>query len=199
MSGANVSGARRGALLGVAGAALAVGHWLTYAIGLPDPHTRERLLAHTGHGYLGPFGQIAAIAAVVTLAILFLERLTRGETGSSIPTFGRTFRSLAGFQAGAFTILEVAERLSSGASVEHLLHTPILPVGIGLQIALAALGAALVRWILRAAADVAERSAPDLPRRRSAMLRVVAPWSGPSGLAPAGPAGIRGPPPSSGR
>ena len=47
--------------------------------------------------------------------------------------------------------MELLERLSAGAPVASVLHHGILPLGMGAQVAIAALGALIIRWLLRAA------------------------------------------------
>jgi len=155
------------ATVGVAGAGLLLGHWLAYALGVP--HTRDELLRATGHGYLPYATQVAMLAAAAGLAALFLARLTLRGGGSS---FAHDVAVLAGVQCGAFLAMEAGERLLAGASLHDLAHGPLLAIGLGVQLATALAGAALVRLTERTA-DLAEdlltSTAPPVP----ALVRAV--------------------------
>ena len=118
---------RTGVILGVAAAGLLLGHWLTYLLDVPS-HARDQALQATGHGYLATAGRLAAVTAAVSLAIVFLGRLTRREPGAPfIAVAGR----LAAVQISAFVAMEVLERLGAGAPMHDL--TTILPVGVAAQ------------------------------------------------------------------
>ena len=118
---------RTGVILGVAAAGLLLGHWLTYLLDVPS-HARDQVLQATGHGYLTTAGRMAAVTAAVSLAIVFLGRLTRREPGAPfIAIAGR----LAAVQISAFVAMEVLERLGAGAPMHDL--TTILPVGVAAQ------------------------------------------------------------------
>jgi hypothetical protein len=187
---------RSAAALSVASLGLVLGHWLTYALDIPEPSVRAQVLSSTGHGYMSTLAQLAAVVAVAGLAALFLGNVVRPSRSRS---FQHTFVLLAAFQVIAFVSMELVERIAAGAPITMLAHTGILPVGALLQILIAAVGALVIRWALR----TAERSAalvrpapcrprlefgrpPVLPARRSSLLLATA-------------AGIRGPPISSTR
>jgi hypothetical protein len=181
----------RATTLGVAAAGVALGHWLTYAIDVPDANAREAVLARTGHGYLPLATELAVVTGIAALAIVFLGRLMRRDRdGSGVATFGR----LVAFQAGAFVAMEFLERIAAGASVGHLFHGAILPIGLLLQIAMAGIGALLLRMLLRAADTIAGSSSRAVVCRRSVTLPVG--WFAEvrPGPARAGAHGIRGPP-----
>jgi hypothetical protein len=181
-----------GAVLGLAGFGLAMGHLLTYTFDVPDAHERAQVLAQTGHGYLPVATQFAVVAGVAGFAIVILGRLVRRD---HVWSAGSTFVWLAGFQVGAFVAMEVLERSASGASVAHLLHGSILPVGMLVQLTMAAGGVVLLRLLLRAADRIADHSeAASLPRPTLAWRL---PFARQLGLVTGalGAAHIRGPPP----
>jgi hypothetical protein len=188
---------RSAAALSVASLGLVLGHGLTYALDIPDPSVRAHVLASTGHGYLSTLAQLAAVAAVAGVAALFLGNVVRPSRSRS---FTGTFVLLAAFQVVAFASMEVAERVAAGASLSMLARTGILPLGALLQILIAALGALVIRWVLR----TADRAASLAPARRSRRPRLtlgeapVLPDLPPS-LPFAAARGIRGPPVSSTR
>jgi hypothetical protein len=151
---------RRGVVFAVAGAGLVLGHWLTYVIGMPDQGTRDHVLANTGHGYFAILAQASIVAGIAALAVVFLGRLMRRDDGW---TSSGTFLWLAAFQVAAFASMEVTERLLAGAPLGELIHAGILPIGLVVQIAMAAVGALVLRAILRAADAIGSISMP-LPR-----------------------------------
>jgi hypothetical protein len=136
------------ATLGVAGAGLVLGHWLAYAIGTPHAHARDALLHATGHGYLPYATQVALLAGALGLAVLFLARFSQREGRGSL-LFDVTM--LAAVQSIAFIAMEVGERFASGASLHDLSHGHLLTIGLGVQIAVAVVGAGVLRLTDRAA------------------------------------------------
>jgi hypothetical protein len=187
---------RSAAALSVASLGLVLGHWLIYTIDIPEPGVRAQVLAGTGHGYLSMLAQLVAVAAVAGLAALFLGNIVRPSRSRS---FRHTFALLAAFQVVAFVSMELVERIAARAPIAVLAHTGILPVGALLQILIAAVGALVIRWVVRTARRSAAlvRSAPGRPRLQFGRPSVL-PARRPSLLlATAG--GIRGPPFSSSR
>jgi hypothetical protein len=148
---------RTGAL-GVATVGILAGHWLTYVLDVPHAQTRATELARTGHGYLPIAGQLATVCMAFTLASLFLDRVTRPRAGRA-PTTTALVARLAALQTGAFVAMELTERAVAGAGFADLLHGGLLPLGIALQLALAVVGAILLRLVLRAA-DLVAAAAP---------------------------------------
>ena len=75
-------------------------------------------------------------------------------------------------QAAAFCAMEVGERVVSGAPVLSILRADLLLLGLGAQLLVAVLGAALLRLVHRVAAVVASvgRAAAILARWTSAPL-----------------------------
>lgn len=178
--------------MGVAGAGLMLGHRLAYALDAPHAHERDEILRATGHAYLPYATRVALLAGAIGLVALFLARLTRREPGTA---FGRDWARLAAVQTTAFVIMEVAERLLSGATLADLAHGPLLPIGVGAQLVLALIGATILRSTVRAADAVAQldrSSAPPAPAARTVALARVALLRHSAML----PAGSRAPPPS---
>ena len=138
---------RRWAVPGLAVGGLLLGHALTYAGLAPGARARGRLLAATGHGYLGVANRLGLLAVVLTLGALVLGRVV-GTRGPALTTRQVTHR-LVVFQLTAFAALEVAERLGVGAPLSGL--ATALPTGLVIQAAVAVTIAAAVRWLLRAA------------------------------------------------
>ena len=185
-------GRRTGTILGVAAGGLLLGHWLTYLVEVPDATTRAGVLVASGHGYLGVAAQIGAIVAAVSVAVVFLGRLTRRDPG--LP-FRPTVARLAAVQGAAFVAMEVLERLGAGAHLHDL--TSILPVGLAAQALIAIAGTLVLRWVLRAA-DATGSLVDGLsvaPRGPVSTLGVRASSFYPSPVV--GAIGARGPPLSS--
>jgi hypothetical protein len=152
------SSVRPAVLVGLALAGVLMGHALTYRALVPDAHARAAELAGTGHAYLSGANAIGLVAAVVALSVLFLGRLVRAE-GDAPHAFVR----VAAFQLVTFVAMELLERIGGGAGLRGLLSA--LLVGVPVQVLVAGVVALIVRWILRAAAIVAERN-----------VRGAAPW-----------------------
>lgn len=134
----------------IAVAGVLLGHWLTYAIVTPDVHRRAAQLAATGHAYLNVADTVGMALALMACAAIFLRRLTAPDDGALTP-IGDVAARLAIFQVAAFTGMEILERLWSGAPVAGVLRGGLLPLGIAIQFALAAVAALAIRWLLRAA------------------------------------------------
>lgn len=182
---------RRGAIVGVAGSGLVLGHWLAYALGAPQAEARDELLHATGHGYLASATQMALLAGVLGLAVLFLARLGRREARGS---FARDAATLAAAQSLAFGAMEVGERLVSGASLHDLSHGPLLAIGLGVQLATALVGAGLLRLTDRAA-EAADSLGPlAAPRAPTVLASLAIAASAPAQPPATRPASGRAPP-----
>lgn len=179
-------------------AGLFVGHLLVYRLIAPNALQRAVLLASTGHAYLPPALAGGAALAGMGAAASFLLAFRRGRAAAGGP-WGRRSPLLwslvlpAVAQAGAFVVLEVAERLLSGIPLGGLFL--ILPVGILLQLAVGAFGGLLLFGI-----DLAGEGAGQAWSRGPQPAAAARTHSPPP--ATAGPAvaprveafGIRGPP-----
>jgi hypothetical protein len=182
----------RGAALGVAAGGVLLGHWVTYRLVLPGRHAREALLAHTGHAYLGVANDLGLVLAVAALSAVFLSRLTRRDAAPA--STARWCARLAAFQVGAFAAMEVVERIASGAPLAGLMHGGLLPIGLGIQVGVALVGAVAVRWLLRLADLVADLDRPAAVRSNPRQVTWL-PSDAPVPMAIGHPAaGIRGPP-----
>jgi len=137
-------GSRAARSLSVAVAGLFVGHLLVYRLIAPNALQRAVLLASTGHAYLPPaLAAGAALAGMGAIASFLLAfRRGQGAVRSRRSTLVWALLLPAVAQAGAFVVLEVAERLLSGVPLGGLFL--ILPVGILLQLAVGALGGLLL-------------------------------------------------------
>jgi hypothetical protein len=176
------------AIVGVGGSGLALGHWLAYALGAPQAAARDELLHATGHGYLASATQVALLAGVLGLATLFLARLGRRETRGS---FARDAATLGAAQTLAFAAMEVGERLVSGAPLHDLAHGPLLAIGLGVQLAVALVGAGLLRLTDHAAEAADSLGSIETPRAPTVLGKLAI-----ATATPAQPPGTR---PASGR
>ena len=164
---------RRLLTLGIAGGGVLLAHWLTYLVDAPDPVARGAALAATGHGYLGAAGELASALLAISIVAVFLGALVDRSGRSSASLEGYRFAPsarrwlaarLALLQIGVFAGMEVVERLVADAPLSDLARGWILPVGIVVNLIVALIGAALLRWIV----DAAERVADAVPASRPA-------------------------------
>ena len=139
------------AALGIASAGVMISHWLTYLLHVPAADHRSGVLAATGHGYQPFLGQAVAVLLAVSIAALFLGRAILAHPVSDRSLAVR----LAGVQVGTFAGMEVVERLVAGVGLADLTSGGLLPLGVGLNVAVALLGAVLLRCVLRLAERVA--------------------------------------------
>ena len=149
-------------------------------------------MAHTGHGYLTLANDVALTLALAGVALVFLGRLTRGGDDDA-PGWRMTALRLAVFQIAAFGAMETLERLTAGAPMRDLVG--LIPVGVAVQGVLAAAGALLIAWLVRAAASIeaALGTAPALPRPAAVSLAIAS--CRPRARLAVAADGIRGPPP----
>jgi hypothetical protein len=156
-----------------AAASVLLGHAIVYwALGMP---------ADDLHGYLAHAPQLVLILA--TLALLGLAADSRARRHSSGP--------LASLAIGTFVAQEHLERLIHTGQLPFLLASPVLWLGIALQLPLA-----FVIWIVarRLAEDVAapiRRTTPGIARFAMSLVAVV---GQPAASAPGAAHPARGPP-----
>ena len=153
-------------VLGLALGGVLLGHTIAYRLLLPDAHARTLELAASGHGYLSGANVVGLVAAVATLAALFLGRVLNADEID----LGHLTTRLIGFQMAVFVAMEVLERLASGGGVQHL--PVVLLVGLPVQAAVALVVALVARLLLRVAAAIAERLGS--PLRWAAVPIIVA-------------------------
>ena len=143
-----------------------VSHWLAYLLHAPEAGSRSVLLTGTVHTYQTVLGELVAVLSTVSIVTLFLGRAIFAAGG---PASARSLAArLAAVQAGAFVGMEVIERLAAGAGTDDLISGGLLPIGIGLNVVVAVVGALALRSVLRLAdrvGAVAGRSVPVAPRR----------------------------------
>lgn len=160
------------ALLAATG--LLAAHALDYGLLIRDPVYRQHVLDSTGHGYLPEAGGLALLAFVVASALGWALGFGDGlRAGGRRPSFGWLVRRLGALQVAGFVALEIVERVQSGVPLHHLL-SPLLPMGVLLQVAVAVVGALLLGLLWRTGAWVARAFAPPRPRRVPRVLRPAA-------------------------
>jgi hypothetical protein len=148
-------------LAGTAAAGVLAGHFLGYRIVFPGSPQRHAILIETGHGYFPMALRFAAMIAVIAGAATLAGGYARAKAGgSAAPERHVTTAKLALIQIGAFVGLEFMERLVSGVPFHHFL-LPILVAGALAQIAIAAVGAALIGALYRAGESIGRLFAPD--------------------------------------
>lgn len=137
----------RGAIVpGLALGGVLLGHAITYAGLAPGAVAREMLLAATGHAYLDVANRFGVLAILVAVFATVLGRVVGRRAGGL--TNGTLTARLVTFQVGSFVVLEVAERLGTGASLSGLASA--LAVGLVIQVSVAVGLAAIIRWLLAA-------------------------------------------------
>lgn len=140
--------------LGIAAAALALGHLATYAIALPDPHHRELALQGSGHGYLSAFSRVALILALAGAVTIAARAWSAGRRASaSLLSLARTMIFL---QVTAFVALEMLERMVTGASLADLRSGRLLVIGVLVQATVAVVGSAAAWWLARASDRISD-------------------------------------------
>ncbi|HTJ74218.1 MAG TPA: hypothetical protein VL337_02540 [Acidimicrobiales bacterium] len=190
---------RRGALVlaGVAGVVLA--HGLDYVLAVRSVAARAQILAQTGHAWWP-----SAVGAALASACLAVSMATaRGAAGAvsrravdtATGTFRRELAWMALWQGALFTGVEVVERVAAHRSPVELLHGPLFPLGLVLQVVVAALLVTGLRLAERAGSTVSTALASRRrPRRRAGgvVFPASAGWVVVAGVA--GPHEARGPP-----
>lgn len=169
MRSARTSDRRFGGLVlpGVAASGVLIGHWLTYVLLDPSAHLREEVLAQTGHGYWNLAVQIGTILGASAFTVVAIRVAgVRSANQSRGGAFGRIFVRLAAVQAIAFSVMEMAERLAGHHAMAALINGGVLPVGIAVQILVAAAGGLVLLWFARTAVRVIALAQQWMSRRR---------------------------------
>ena len=153
-------------IFGTAAAGLVLGHALAYLIAIPDPHQRAFALQRTGHAYLPALDQAVLMLLLAGMAAVVVRAFAR--TGDRTERFGRLATVLVVAQTCAFAAQEVLERLVSHAPLAGLAHDHILVTGIGVQVLVAIVAAAILRLFARTATRLAAvvSARTSLPRVR---------------------------------
>lgn len=149
---------RVAAAAGLAAAGVFAGHFLTYAL-MVDRHAHP-LLVDVAHGYLPFAGLIVAVLGFVALpAGVGAGYFVDGTRSQSV---WRAARRLAVVQAGAFTALELLERLAVGVSLDDLAG-PLLVVGLIVQALVAIVAALVLTGLRRVGQAIASKGRPTAP------------------------------------
>lgn len=183
-------------VFGFAVAGLLLGHALSYAIAIPDPHHRDLVLERTGHGYLPLFAEAALMLLLAGLAALVVRALGGGRPGRT-ERFAGLARLLICVQVSAFVGQEVLERVVAGVPVGDLARDHLLSIGLLVQVAVAICAAGLMRLLARTSSRLVDAVRPrvDPPRPGDgAAVPVVS--TRPARLLLASAANVRGPPPA---
>lgn len=141
-------------VFGFAVAGLLLGHAISYLLTFPDPYHRDLVLQATGHDYL-PLAVEAGLVLLLAGVAALLTRAWSGRGGDEPEGFASLAGTLALAQVGAFVGQEIIERLVTGSPLGGLAHDHVLSVGVVVQIAVALLGAAVLRWLAGASARIA--------------------------------------------
>jgi hypothetical protein len=183
-------------LAGVAGVVLA--HGLDYLLAVRSAAARAQELAETGHAWWP-----TAVGAAVGAACLAVSMATaRGAAGAvtrrALDAAGTPVRRelawMVLWQTGLFTAVEVIERLAAHRSPLELVHGPLFPVGIVLQVVVAALVVGGLRLVERVGATVAVALAGRGRARARRPAFVPVPPALCLATGTAGPHDARGPP-----
>jgi hypothetical protein len=185
-------------LAGLGAAGVVIGHWLAYAVALPDPVLRAEVLAHSGHGYWVVAVQFAVALGAVGLAVsVYRGLLARRDVAPAARLFPWLATRLAVMQVGVFAVMELAERLATGDATRDVYTHPIFAIGIAIQVLVAFAGATLLVWLGRSAAAIADavrRAAGQADARRQGIQLILHLVSVPRAIALPGATGVRGPP-----
>jgi hypothetical protein len=156
---------------------VAAGHSVAYYLVAPGARQRTALLAQTGHSYWGIAATAAILFELAAVFALTVRHFRAGRAGAPCLRLG--FPELAGrlaaMQVAAFSTLEVAERMRSGVPVGEMFHNHLFPIGVAIQLLVAAAGALLLLWLARAAESIGSlfRARPAA-RRAAAGVRLPA-------------------------
>jgi hypothetical protein len=183
--------------VGVAAAALLLGHWLAYALTYRQIQLRDVVLAQTGHSYLAWAGKFSFVILFVAVGWLATEACKRNPIAArQHERFLPVATRLVGIQVVGFSALEVIERMMVRAPVLEMFAHYTYVLGILMQLITALVGAVIILLLTRTVRQV-YLSIKALRRpHRTAVTRVRAdsqPWS-PFHRDIVGATGVRGPP-----
>jgi hypothetical protein len=155
-------------VFGFAVAGLLLGHGLAYLLAVPDSYHRSFVLQRTGHDYLPAAGE-AALILLLAGAAAVVARAWMGRDRAETEGFASLAGLLALIQVVAFAGQEVLERLVSGSPLGELVHDHVLATGLIVQVAVALVGATLLRLLARASARIATAGVARVPPPRPAL------------------------------
>jgi hypothetical protein len=140
-------------LAAVATACVLFGHWAGYLVAVPDHGLRETILLNSGHAYWIFAVKCALVLGAAALAATGLDTVRRGLAGDDAPdgwSFAHALIALLLVQVGAFSLLEMGERVLVGEPLVQMLHHNVFVWGVVAQLAIAPLGALALAWLGRA-------------------------------------------------
>lgn len=181
----------RFAIAGFASVGVVAGHSVGYLIAVPDDARRARLLHATGHAGWRTLVVAALIAAACSSAVIASRAFRSGSP--SVPAPARLWGRLALLQSILFASLEQIERIVAHQGLAWP-SLRLLAIGLVVQIAVAAVAALVIGWIVRVALFIARHFRTRRPVLRIARLAMADQCAA---LRPAtlrGAGGLRGPP-----
>jgi hypothetical protein len=180
-------------LFGFAIAGLVAGHAIAYRFAVPDGYHRDLVLARTGHGYLPSLTELAVVLVLAAGASIVGRALRRdAEQPTRVASIAVR---LAVLQLVAFTGQELIERLLAHVPIAELVRDHVLAIGALAQIAVAIVGALVLRLLIRAANAASEIVAARAVRPRLAIVGSLASWHRPLRRRLVAPSlTVRGPP-----
>jgi hypothetical protein len=141
--------------VGVAAAALLLGHWVAYALTYRQIQLRDVVLAQTGHSYLAWAGRFSFVVLFVAVGWLVTEACKRNPIAAQqrarlLPVATR----LIAIQVLGFTALEVIERMMVRAPVLEMFAHYTYALGILMQVVTAVIAAVIILLLTRTARQV---------------------------------------------
>jgi len=159
------------ALLGTGAVGVLAAHWMDYGLVFRDPAVRAHVLASSGHAYISSLLSGAIMGGFLGAAVVFCVGWAQGVAGPArLLSLRGLFVRLACLQVGGFVLMESLERLQSGLPAHHM-WSPVLPLGVLLQILAAAIGA-LILWLLLRLGHFIGESLSKAPTRGSSRTAV---------------------------
>ena len=129
-----------------------VAHSLAYHLVYPEAQVRFRVLAATGHGYLGWAPLVLGLGLALAMAGLVSVGVDAARRRPTTPVAPWIFALLP---LASFTLQEFLERWLVSASMPWwMVEQPTFRVGLALQLPFAALAFLVARTLLRAARTV---------------------------------------------
>jgi hypothetical protein len=141
--------------IGVAAAALLLGHWAAYVLTYRQLQLRDVVLAQTGHSYLAWAGKLAFVILFLAVAWLVTEACRSNQPSPEGPArFLPVAARLMGIQVVGFSALEVIERMMVRAPVIEMFAHYTYALGVLMQVITALAGAVIVLLLTRTARQI---------------------------------------------
>ena len=141
------------ALLAPAGAL--AGHCMAYVLAIPDAALRASVLAEAGHAWMdGVVAPLGVLTALLGVFLLYTRHLRAGPRAELLrrEVCGWLAPRLAVAQFGAFSLLEVLERVVLGVPLAELITYGLLQHGAGAQ-AVVAVALTAAAWLVALGAE----------------------------------------------